>query len=128
MYLTVPEHLVQFIGRHPAAIISEGETVVTCFLAYINPDLFGRYTRIGGVVYGMKETNTFSLDVCNSWAVYLGHILCYFFGCLSKVSLLSCVQCHFTSYISSFTLMNHNCVCLLQNKRKGNYPLQVVIL
>lgn len=26
-----------------------------------------------------KEENTFSPDVCNSWPVYLGHVLCSFF-------------------------------------------------
>ncbi len=41
-----PEHLVQFVGGHAAAIISESQTVVTDFVNYIYPDLFGGHTRI----------------------------------------------------------------------------------
>lgn len=41
-----PEHLVQFVGGHAAAIISESETVVIGFINYIYPDLFSGYTRI----------------------------------------------------------------------------------
>lgn len=37
----VPEHLVQFVGGHAAAIISERQTEVTGYIDYIYPDLFG---------------------------------------------------------------------------------------
>ena len=42
----IPEHLVQFVGCHAAAIIGKSYTGVTGFFNYIYPDLFSGYTRI----------------------------------------------------------------------------------
>lgn len=42
----LPEHLVQFIGGHAAAIIGDSQTEPAAFLHDIYPDLFGTYPRI----------------------------------------------------------------------------------
>lgn len=42
----LPEHLVQLVGCHAAAVISERQTPLTGLLHYIYPDLFGGYARI----------------------------------------------------------------------------------
>lgn len=43
---TSPEHLVQFVGSHAAAVISERQTEVTAFLHQINPHLFRIHARV----------------------------------------------------------------------------------
>lgn len=42
----LPEHLVQFIGGHAAAVIGDSQAQPAALLHNIYPDLFGRYARI----------------------------------------------------------------------------------
>lgn len=52
---TSPEHLVQFVGSHAAAIICEREAELTSFLHYVYPDLFRRHARIRCIVLNTKK-------------------------------------------------------------------------
>lgn len=45
-----PEHLVQFVGGHAAAIIDERQTEVIRFMNYIYPELFSGHTGVWGIV------------------------------------------------------------------------------
>lgn len=45
-----PEHLVQFVGGHAAAIIGERQTEVIRFMNYIYPELFSGHTGVWGIV------------------------------------------------------------------------------
>lgn len=42
----LPEHLVEFVGSHAAAVISECEAKLTFFLHYVYPHLLGAHTWI----------------------------------------------------------------------------------
>lgn len=52
---TSPEHLVQFVGSHAAAIICEREAELTAFLHHVYPDLFRRHARIRRIVLDTRK-------------------------------------------------------------------------
>lgn len=52
-----PEHLVQFIGGHAAAIVGESQTKMISFIIYIDPDLFRGHTGIWCIVYEVTENH-----------------------------------------------------------------------
>lgn len=54
-FCTSPQHLVQFVGSHAAAIIREREAELTAFLHRIYPDLFRRHARIRRIVLDTRK-------------------------------------------------------------------------